>query len=96
MADEECATNGTSVGIAVATAQHSHVMIVVVVIDGTVECQQNHLRNLKRKKGNESKTEGYGEDGAGTTFIMMLIIFHMLYDDFMISSDEDSFTRRRM
>lgn len=77
MADEECSANGASVGVAIAATQHSHVMIVVVVIDGTVECQQNHLRNLKRKKGNENTTEGYDEDGAETTFIMMLIIFHM-------------------
>lgn len=39
---------------------------------------------------------GYGdEDGAAATFIMMLIIFHMSYDDFMISSAKGFFLSAR-
>lgn len=49
MADEEGAPDGTSVGVCVTSAQDSHVVIVIVVIDGTVKRQQNHLRNLKHK-----------------------------------------------
>lgn len=48
MADEEGSLNRTSVGICVTSAQHFHVVIVIVVVDGTVERQQNHLRNLER------------------------------------------------
>lgn len=53
MADEERAFDGTSVRIRVTSAQHSDVVIIVVMIDGTVECQQNHLWNLKH--GDENR-----------------------------------------
>lgn len=53
MADEECALYGASVGIRVLSAQKLDVVIVVVVIDGTVECQHNHLWNLQAWRDRE-------------------------------------------
>lgn len=50
MANKECASNRASVGVLVTPAQELLVVIVVVVIDGTVERQQNHLRDLKHEK----------------------------------------------
>jgi hypothetical protein len=64
MADEECTLNWASVWIRVLAAQHFDVVIIIVVVDGTVECQQNHLRNLNGKE--ERKT-----------LMMMSVIFHV-------------------
>lgn len=50
MAYEECAPDGTSVGVCVFSTQNTVIVIVIVVIDGPVECQQNHLRNLKHEE----------------------------------------------
>lgn len=50
MANEERASDGASVGVLVLSAQELLVVIVIVVIDGTVERQQNHLRDLKHEK----------------------------------------------
>lgn len=47
MADEECTLYGASVGVRVLSAQKLDVVVVIVVIDGTVECQHNHLWNLQ-------------------------------------------------
>lgn len=50
MANKECASDRASVGVLVTPAQELLVVIVIVVIDGTVERQQNHLRDLKHEK----------------------------------------------
>ena len=49
MTDKEGASDWATIRVCVATTQHSQVMIIVVMIDGTVKRQQNHLRNLKHE-----------------------------------------------
>lgn len=50
MADEECASNRTSVGVGKTSTQELSVVIVIIVIHSTIECEQNHLWNLKAQK----------------------------------------------
>lgn len=57
MAYEERALDGTAVGVCVTSAQNFQVAIIVVVIHGSVECQQNHLWNLKQKREIMKRTQ---------------------------------------
>lgn len=47
MGDEECAPDVASVGVLALLVEHLLVVLVVVEVDGSVESQQNHLRDLK-------------------------------------------------
>lgn len=50
MTNEKCSLNIATVWIWVAATEHFHVMIIVVMIDGAIKREQNHLGNLLKRE----------------------------------------------
>uniref|UniRef100_A0A8D8RIQ2 Uncharacterized protein n=1 Tax=Cacopsylla melanoneura TaxID=428564 RepID=A0A8D8RIQ2_9HEMI len=71
MRDEECSLQRTTIVVLPGVREHFLVMVVVVLVDGSVEREQNHLRSIlwiqsSRDESSILVTEAVGKDTGGS------------------------------
>lgn len=90
MGDEERSFDLASVRVRALSVENFHVMVEIIQIDCTVECEQNHLRCLKRNRWREQRTDSIFSQINITIFVIAKVanirpfLFHSILIHFAV------------